>query len=114
MALDPALLEILACPDDKGPLYYIEDEQVLFAALHGDGFGGAAEFPAKGAGGFEPEFAVVDDRFFEAAQLALLLEFRVESFDGSLFLDPAFDRGNVRFLGEHRRWDQAGEEAEEE
>ena len=26
MALDPALLEILACPEDKGPLYYLEDE----------------------------------------------------------------------------------------
>ena len=26
MALDPALLEILACPEDKGPLYYIESE----------------------------------------------------------------------------------------
>ncbi len=24
MSLDPALLEILACPDDKGPLYYIQ------------------------------------------------------------------------------------------
>ena len=24
MALDPRLLEILACPDDKGPLYYFE------------------------------------------------------------------------------------------
>ena len=30
MALDPALLEILACPEDKGPLYYIEGEAVLF------------------------------------------------------------------------------------
>ena len=30
MALDPKLLEILACPEDKGPLYYFEDEQVLF------------------------------------------------------------------------------------
>ena len=30
MALDPALLEILACPEDKGPLYYIEDEAVLY------------------------------------------------------------------------------------
>jgi uncharacterized protein YbaR (Trm112 family) len=27
MALDPALLEILACPDDKGPLLYFADEQ---------------------------------------------------------------------------------------
>jgi uncharacterized protein YbaR (Trm112 family) len=30
MSLDPALLEILACPDDKGPLYYLEGESVLY------------------------------------------------------------------------------------
>jgi uncharacterized protein YbaR (Trm112 family) len=30
MALDAQLLEILACPEDKGPLYYFEDENVLF------------------------------------------------------------------------------------
>lgn len=30
MALDPMLLEILACPEDKGPLYYLEDEQALY------------------------------------------------------------------------------------
>jgi uncharacterized protein YbaR (Trm112 family) len=30
MALDPQLLEILACPDDKGPLLYFEDEQALY------------------------------------------------------------------------------------
>ena len=30
MALDPALLEILACPDDKGPLLYFADEQSLY------------------------------------------------------------------------------------
>lgn len=30
MSLDAALLAILACPEDKGPLYYIESEQVLF------------------------------------------------------------------------------------
>lgn len=29
MSLDPVLLEILACPEDKGPLYYFEDEAVL-------------------------------------------------------------------------------------
>jgi len=29
VALDPQLLAILACPEDKGPLYYFEDEQVL-------------------------------------------------------------------------------------
>lgn len=30
MALDPQLLEILACPDDKGPLLYFEDESCLY------------------------------------------------------------------------------------
>ncbi len=29
MALDQLLLDILACPEDKGPLYYFEDESVL-------------------------------------------------------------------------------------
>jgi uncharacterized protein YbaR (Trm112 family) len=30
MSLDPQLLEILACPVDKGPLYYIADENTLY------------------------------------------------------------------------------------
>ncbi len=30
MALDPLLLEILACPDDKGPLLYFVDEDSLY------------------------------------------------------------------------------------
>ena len=30
MALDPQLLEILACPDDKGPLLYFPDEDALY------------------------------------------------------------------------------------
>lgn len=30
MALDPLLLEILACPQDKGPLLYFPDEEVLY------------------------------------------------------------------------------------
>lgn len=29
MSLDPKLLDVLACPRDKGPLEYLEDEQVL-------------------------------------------------------------------------------------
>ena len=28
--LDPQLLEILACPEDKGPLLYFADEQLLY------------------------------------------------------------------------------------
>jgi uncharacterized protein len=30
MALDPKLLEILACPQDKGPLLYFADEASLY------------------------------------------------------------------------------------
>jgi uncharacterized protein len=30
MSLDPKLLEILACPEDKGPLLYFEDESALY------------------------------------------------------------------------------------
>jgi uncharacterized protein len=28
--LDPLLLEILACPEDKGPLLYFADEEALY------------------------------------------------------------------------------------
>lgn len=30
MALDQRLLDILACPQDKGPLHYLPDEGVLY------------------------------------------------------------------------------------
>ena len=30
MTIDLALLEILACPEDKGPLFYIESESLLY------------------------------------------------------------------------------------
>jgi uncharacterized protein YbaR (Trm112 family) len=30
VALDPLLLEILACPEDKGPLLYFADEDSLY------------------------------------------------------------------------------------
>ncbi len=30
MTLDPQLLEILACPQDKGPLLYFSDEESLY------------------------------------------------------------------------------------
>ncbi len=30
MALDERLLEILACPEDKGPLLYFRDEDILY------------------------------------------------------------------------------------
>ena len=30
MVLDQRLLEVLACPEDKGPLWYFEDEEILY------------------------------------------------------------------------------------
>ena len=30
MTLDPVLLDILACPEDKGPLLYFADEDTLY------------------------------------------------------------------------------------
>jgi len=30
MVLDPTLLEVLACPEDKGPLLYFADESSLY------------------------------------------------------------------------------------
>lgn len=30
MSLDATLLSILACPEDKGPLYYLDAEAVLY------------------------------------------------------------------------------------
>jgi len=30
MALDPRLLAVLACPEDKGPLYYLGDDGGLY------------------------------------------------------------------------------------
>ncbi len=29
-ALDPLLVELLVCPEDKGPLWYLESESVLY------------------------------------------------------------------------------------
>jgi uncharacterized protein YbaR (Trm112 family) len=30
MTLDPLLVDVLACPEDKGSLLYFDDEQVLY------------------------------------------------------------------------------------
>ncbi len=30
MTLDPLLIDVLACPEDKGPLLYFEDEDLLY------------------------------------------------------------------------------------
>ena len=35
MVLDPGLLEILACPEDKGPLRYLAEEDILYNPRQG-------------------------------------------------------------------------------
>ena len=30
MSLDPLLLDVLACPEDRGPLLWFEDEEILY------------------------------------------------------------------------------------
>ena len=30
MGLDPLLAEVLACPQDKGPLYYVPEQDLLY------------------------------------------------------------------------------------
>jgi len=30
MPLDPLLIELLACPEDKGPLFFFDDEDLLY------------------------------------------------------------------------------------
>lgn len=30
MRIEQALLQILACPEDKGPLFYVESESILY------------------------------------------------------------------------------------
>ena len=30
MSLDQRLLDVLACPEDKGPLWYFEDDEILY------------------------------------------------------------------------------------
>ena len=30
MTLDPLLIDVLACPEDKGPLLYFDDEDLLY------------------------------------------------------------------------------------
>ncbi len=30
MTLDPLLIDVLACPEDKGPLLYFDDENLLY------------------------------------------------------------------------------------
>lgn len=45
MALDPQLLELLACPQDKGPLLYFADEDMLYNPRLRRGYEVRADIP---------------------------------------------------------------------
>ena len=45
MSLSPELLKILACPEDKGPLHYIESESMLYNARLSRSYGIRDDIP---------------------------------------------------------------------
>jgi uncharacterized protein len=71
MSLSPALLEILACPEDKGPLYYIESESMLYNPRLRRRYDVRDDIPVM----LIPESAKVDDaehqRLMEDRRLAM-------------------------------------------
>lgn len=77
MSLDPALLAILACPEDKGPLFYLESEQVLFNPRLGRTYEIRDDIPVM----LVEEATDVDDS--EAARLHALIAERG--------IEPTFD-----------------------
>ena len=68
MALDPALLDILACPIDKGPLVYVESESMLYNPRSQRRYEIRDDIPVM----LPEESTVVDDD--EHARLTALIE----------------------------------------
>lgn len=68
MALSPALLEILACPDDKGPLHYVENESLLYNPRLQRRYDVRDDIPVM----LIPEATTVDDA--EHARLMAMIE----------------------------------------
>jgi uncharacterized protein YbaR (Trm112 family) len=57
MSLDPQLLEILACPQDKGPLLYFDDENLLYNSRLQRGYDVRSDIPIM----LIDEARVIDD-----------------------------------------------------
>lgn len=77
MALDPTLLDILVCPEDKGPLWYFADEGFLYnPRLH---------------------------RRYEIREnipVLLVSEATLVDDEGAAALQSQFDQGGIRTTGE--------------
>ena len=70
MSLSPSLLEILACPEDKGPLYYVEAESMLYNPRLRRRYDVRDDIPVM----LIPESTTVDDA--EHARVMALIEER--------------------------------------
>lgn len=57
MSIDKALLDILACPEDKGPLWYLEDESLLYNPRSHRSYPVVSGIPVM----LIPESSIVDD-----------------------------------------------------
>ena len=84
MSLSPALLEILACPEDKGPLYYIETESLLYNPRLQRRYDVRDDIPVM----LIPESTTVDDA--EHARLMAV----VEASSIPLTFDPSSSAGS--------------------
>ena len=80
MSLSPALLEILACPEDKGPLYYVETESLLYNPRLKRRYDVRDDIPVM----LIPESTTVDDA--EHARLMTVVE--------ATSIPPTFDPGS--------------------
>ena len=77
MALDDKLLAILACPEDRGPLYLIADEELLFNPRLGRAYRIVDDIPIM----------LIDEAIaLDAAEAARLLD-RIEAES----IQPTFD-----------------------
>ena len=90
MSLSPALLEILACPEDKGPLYYIEAESLLYNPRLQRRYDVRDDIPVM----LIPESTTVDDA--EHARLMAV----VEASSIPLTFDPGSSAGSGADLGD--------------
>lgn len=70
MALDAKLLEILACPKDKGPLLYLESEHCLYNPRLRLRFEISDDIPVMLLDGLEPVDEPTHERLLAAAEAA--------------------------------------------
>ena len=77
MSLSPSLLEILACPEDKGPLYYVESESMLYNPRLHRRYDVRDDIPVM----LIPESTTVDDAEHERVMALIAAEGIEPTFD---------------------------------